>query len=553
MRPSTKHLPPPLSPLAASCVLVTGLNIDVRPTFIHELKIRFLFGTTTQGRGYTMELRLSLTEIGVKHLNRLTEFQKPYALRFKTNHMVSSYYDTPDQTLARAGFSLHVRRDQNAIVQILKTTGTRGARMDQNEWKWPLRNDQPDPSLLPNKLMAKQLPPLTELKEIFATDIERQTRTLQLESNTTIEASLDEGTISTSVAAEPVRELKLELQQGAAGPMYRLASRLHKEAPLSIIVDRKATRGLRLASGEFPEAQKAVAIKLLASTTGTAAFQQVMETGLYHLLINEAAALAEGVEGVHQMRVAIRRLRALLALYKPKLDAHNTKRFDAELKRIGRLFGQARDWDVFCTETLLQVSRRPELADCYDWLSARAASRRKAAHQAFATECRNAAFTAVILDLAAWAGDSRIRATSLGSSKLEQPLKSLAPKWLNRLADKVDNKGKNISSLNNEELHEVRKSLKKLRYGIEFIESLFPRNACRPYLKHCKDLLDVLGVINDTSTSVKLAMTLFKNASHDWSAARSAFTKCHERRHLTGTAELKKTWTAFQDEKRFWA
>ena len=77
-----------------------------------------------------------------------------------------------------------------------------------------------------------------------------------------------------------------------------------------------------------------------------------IDAALVHLLANVGPAERADVEGVHQVRVAVRRLRAALALFKPHLPPVTLGRFNDELRRLGGIFGRARDWDVFVCETL---------------------------------------------------------------------------------------------------------------------------------------------------------------------------------------------------------
>ena len=76
---------------------------------------------------------------------------------------------------------------------------------------------------------------------------------------------------------------------------------------------------------------------------------------LAHLTTNYPAAADGDNAGVHQIRVAIRRLRAALTLFRPLLDPHAETRFSEALRSLGRIFGEARDWDVFCSEMLVSA------------------------------------------------------------------------------------------------------------------------------------------------------------------------------------------------------
>jgi inorganic triphosphatase YgiF len=493
-----------------------------------------------------MALVLALTENGAARLADHPEFHSADA---RPQHLLSRYYDTASYELARAGRSLCVTRSGNTILQTLEAVRTSGMALRRDNWEWKLRDDRPDLALLPTIMRSK--PPPEELQEIFTTDLTRIVRTLHLAPDTHVRASYDAGSMRVGATSVPVRELELELLNGAAGAVYHLALRLHAEDPLSIMIDSPATRGFRRAAGRAPAAQKAASVRLPAASSGAETFGRIAAACLRHLLVNQPAAMEGSVEGIHQMRVAIRRLRALLMLYRPALDPRHRQHFDSELKRIGRIFGQARDWDVFCTELLPQAGKHAELAEAVAALQAAAEPRRHGTHETFTAEALSPKFTTTILELAAWAEDGREMAGRLGRAKLARPLKSLAPRWLHRLARKVKNRGKNMSRNNDAELHELRKSVKKLRYGIEFTESLFAREKSRLYQKRCKALQETLGLINDSSTSVQLARTLVRETPGDLNALEALATYQKQRRQ-NGLDELRKPWKAFRREKWSW-
>ena len=220
----------------------------------------------------------------------------------------------------------------------------------RGEWEWPIEQDTPDLALLaetPAGAVAGDLAG-KELEPVFVTDIRRTVRELRVDETTTAEAALDEGTITAGAASEAVSELELELRDGTLAPLYRLALDLHATVPLTIGPESKADRGYRLRTGRAPLASKAPDLDLDRGIGVPEAFREIVAAGLGHLLANQPAAAAGDPEGVHQMRVAIRRLRTALVLFETHLEPHATARFEAELKRLGRVLGEARDWDVFC-------------------------------------------------------------------------------------------------------------------------------------------------------------------------------------------------------------
>ena len=496
-------------------------------------------------------LVLSLSPRGAAQLAHHPEFQPLGTGPPKTQHLLSRYYDTASHELAQAGYSLRVTRSGNMVLQTLETASTSGLMTRRGEWEWPLLNDQPDLSLLTAILPPQPFPP-PGLQEMFVADLTRTERMLQLAPDTIVKTSLDEGTIQAGAATEPVRDLALKVLNGPTAALYHLALDLHARTPLALCPGSLATRGIRLTSGRLPASQRAGPAQLSAAASGSEAFGRLLAECLNHLLANQPAALAGSAEGVHQMRVAIRRLRALLLLYRPALAARRRARFEKELQRIGRVFGQARDWDVFCTELLPHAGREASPADLYDDLKRLATEQRLKAHDAFADECRGHKFTATVLELAAWAEDRQDRPARLGRAKLGRKLTDLAPRWLDRLACKVEERGKDLSRAGNADLHKLRKSIKKLRYGIEFTASLFPRKKSRLYQKRCKALQDRLGLINDSVTSLQLAKSLARDADLDLRPALSALAGYESRQRQNGLDELAGRWKAYRREARFW-
>jgi hypothetical protein len=64
--------------------------------------------------------------------------------------------------------------------------------------------------------------------------------------------------------------------------------------------------------------------------------------------------------------------------------------------------------------------------------------------------------------------------------------------------------GKRLEELSVPERHEMRKAMKKMRYGIEFFGSLYPKDAVKPFLKRMKKLQDIFGYLNDVAMAETL-------------------------------------------------
>ena len=493
-----------------------------------------------------VELKLAIPEDSVDALKAQLRARAADA---KERHEVTTYFDTSDRVLERGGISLRVRvPDGDHRVQTLKADSQGGVAADRAEWEWKIKQDKPDLRLAQQVLNERGVPQAIDLEPIFRTEVDRTTRILNLDG-AVIEAAYDEGLITTGDSRQPIRELELELRSGEAVPLYRLACELHAVAPLMIETESKGVRGYRLASGAKPETHKSREASIESQANVAESFRQIVNAGLGHLLANQAAGLAGDAEGVHQMRIAIRRLRAALALFQPLLEPHATALFEDELRRIGRVFGKARDWDVFCLQILPDVLVSEHGTGWRDLLLEPATAAREAAHERFTGEIRSPAFTRLVLGLASWAEEMRVPV----NPKPWCPIEDLGSALLDRMAAKVARRGRQIRHRSETELHALRKSLKKLRYGIDFLRPVLQPAPLKSYLHDCKKLQKTLGDINDTVTATVLAERLVKGKRLDLAPAVGALAEQLDRRRNDALDHLAKRWNAFSDQPRFWA
>jgi triphosphatase len=514
--------------------------------------------TSAQHEPIETELKLTLPPEGACRLADHPAFGPPCASAPRSVRIVSTYFDTPSHELARRGLSLRVRTAGPRRVQTLKSSDPKssahgGAAMSRGEWEWPLKDDKPDLDLAAGNPVARRLPPNVgkRLRPMVVTDVVRTARTLDFQGST-IEAALDSGSIVAGDSKQLIHELELELRSGASAALYGLALSLHAVTPLSIEVESKAARGYRLVERSAPTARKHTSIELDSDVVAGDGLRLIVGEILSHLLANKSAALAGDAEGVHQVRIAIRRLRTALRLFAPRLEPHSTAAFQTKLQRMGQIIGDARDWDVFSLEALpMALGKVDELG--WDLLLREAANaRRQAAGAACAREVGGAEFTALVLGVAAWTQSGRERMDLLGDKSLKQPLSGISAVLLDRIADKVDKRGQRVGSETSAaELHPLRKSLKKLRYSLEFLSSLYPRKATKRYLQRLKKLQETLGAINDAAAALRLAEELAEDRI-DLTIAVAAFAKTEEDASRDARRRLAKEWAAYRRQKRFW-
>lgn len=261
-----------------------------------------------------------------------------------------------------------------------------------------------------------------------------------------------------------------------------------------------------------PTWQKARLPSLVPSTTAEEALADIVHGCVEHLRSNTACVMARAhEEGIHQMRVAVRRLRSCLALYAPFLPVDQHKYLVGELKWLIGELGPARDWDVFVGEILKPVLI--QLGDEEDRLSELSLHVEKQRDNAYAraqTAVSAQRYRGLVLLLSSWAEGRGWRDPSCEGqhAALAVSATHIAHELLDAIYQDLLAAGAGFEHLAPAARHKVRIQLKKLRYATEFFSSLYPKRKVTPYLTAMKALQDDLGANND----VDVAKTLLRRA-----------------------------------------
>jgi triphosphatase len=262
---------------------------------------------------------------------------------------------------------------------------------------------------------------------------------------------------------------------------------------------------------------KAPALILTADASAEDALVAAFRNGLEHLDQNRHCVLARAhEEGVHQMRVASRRLRSRLALYEELIPEDDRAPLQAALKwLIGRL-GPARDWDVFLLEVAPRATERfpddPDLAG----LIAAAEARRDRGYRRAAKALASDRYRAVTAALATSAEARPWRTEALSDAQragLDEPVRAFADRLARQRHDALLAMGADFATMAPTERHRLRIEIKKVRYAAEFFAPLYPEQTLRAYLGVLKDLQDDLGAANDRVVARGLMLSLAEGAS----------------------------------------
>jgi inorganic triphosphatase YgiF len=500
------------------------------------------------------ELKLLLAPQDLQCLRRDPRVKALQQGRASTRRVHSVYYDTPERSLLHAGLALRLRSDGARWLQTLKTEGAAAAGLHvREEWEWPLPGEALDFGLLATTPEAKlfRSPRLrAALGPVFRTEFERTSLRLGFADGSLAELCLDRGQIRSGRRASAISEAEIELLAGSPVHLYELALELVERVPLRLGQASKAERGYALTRKAPARPVKAAPLELDAKQSVAAAFAAIVHSCMSHLQMNETGFLAgKDPEYLHQVRVALRRLRACFSLFKEVIPQPAFGPVMEPLREQGAALGTARDWDVFVHEMLraLRSQRADEAAVVA--FEQRCARLRRAHLRAAQGVVASSAWQRLWLELGQLLADG---AWMQGHATLALPLDGFAASVLQRRAATLKKRGKRLQELDAIGRHSLRIAAKKLRYAAEFFAALFPKRRVRPYIQSLAGVQEVLGGLNDAATLLRLLPEASKRARIPdprvdgmilgWSAAST---------HLQLGA-LGSAWEDWQRQKPFW-
>jgi triphosphatase len=460
-----------------------------------------------------IEVKLELLPAGLPALKTIPLFRGSKATP-KRADQVSVYFDTNRQKLRKNGVMLRVRREGHRYVQTIKSKGNSGV-FQRDEWETEIAGKEPDLSratdtalepLLSNKLRRR-------LKPLFETRVRRTVYPV-VDDTHAISVSLDRGTIDAGKRAQSLCEIELELERGNASELFNVARKLSQALPVRLAVKSKSERGYEIIDGEGELPVKAEPVGLTASASAREAFKMIGLACLKQIISNEPALLKGDPEGVHQMRVGLRRLRAAMSLFAVFLRDRQSEAIKTELKWLTGELGPARELEVLLNRVVAPMKRRGRRWRGMPSLSQELAERRNAAVARAQDAVQSARFRALTIDTAAWleAGLWTDPRDDLVADQGGVTIEMFASEQLTRRWRKIRKNGKVLARLDARSRHKLRIRAKKLRYAAEFFAALYAsKRAVRrrhKFLSALERLQDGLGDLNDIAVHEKRIIEL---------------------------------------------
>jgi triphosphatase len=461
-----------------------------------------------------IELKLGVPAESLSRLQRLLRDQS--AERAITHRVDSVYWDTESLALYRAGVALRLRQTDGGWIQTVKDRGTRQAGLfDRREDEVAVEEPVPRPERVQDPSLRAALDSAlalegSALSPVVETDV-RRSRRIVYRGEDEIEVCLDVGQVRTQAGEVPLSELELELRSGSPAALFDLALAIHERVPLRPAGADKPTVGFRLLTGEIAEPMRGRPVALARDASLDEALAEMCGSCLEQIVANEAPA-REGhdVEGVHQLRVGVRRLRSALSILKRAIPQEQTEALGRELRWLGGALGPARDIDVFLTEILEPVLRARDGDGALKRLRDEAIAMRAEVYGQVRAALDSPRYTGLVLRAGRWLADRewRLQPLTPESARLFAPARHTAQEMLSRRLGRARRRAESARTPG--ERHALRIELKKLRYAADFFAALFPEKQSRRYLRRLSKLQDVLGVLNDVATADRVVDTLLQ-------------------------------------------
>jgi inorganic triphosphatase YgiF len=381
-----------------------------------------------------------------------------------------------------------------------------------------------------------------------------------------IEVSIDEGRIKAGRRASSLHEVELELKQGDSPTLFRLAHQIAKDVPATLGVKSKADRGYELFTGELSQPVKAFSVKLDPKQSPQSAFQAVARACFHQLCANTGPLRAGDAEGLHQVRVAIRRLRAAVSLFSELLRDKQTDGIKRELKWLTGELGPAREADVFMERVVKPVAEADRETPGVRKLRDDSMKNRNAGFARAQSAIDTARFRTLALEVATWieTGDWMRPGNAPEALSVKGTIAEIAAEQLNRRWKKLVKRGKHIDALDPPQRHKLRIAAKKLRYASEFFADVFPQAKAtrrrKRFLAGLKALQAYLGDLNDIAVNKRLGASLVSAPAAGeglddlaWEAfAAGRLCGREEGRFSSVMKAATRACKAFASAKRFW-
>jgi CHAD domain-containing protein len=429
-----------------------------------------------------------------------------------------TYFDSADWRFHRAGYALRARSAGALTEATLKSFGTQdkglrrrheinelieGDAAETRDTGRVIERAGGDVGARVRAVLGKH-----HLRKLFDVDTERSRVAVHADGTQLAEIALDDVTVATRSRRTPVRIQRVEVELRLA-PSPAAEERLNE-----LLEDFREACDLRPATLSKFEAglsaqnwQPEFAVELGQPdaaehagddpTIGELAFAVMRQHFAQFLLREPGARLGEESEEVHRMRVATRRLRAAISLFRDYLP-EDAGRLRIELGWVAQALGGVRDLDVQLERVRDWRTGDDEIdLHALDSLETLLGTQRKPARMRLLHALDSSRYEHFVRDYTAM-----LRAGPGGCDEAARRARNEMPSLILRRYAKVRAGGDAIDADSPAgQLHELRIQCKRLRYALEFAATLYPK-IVRDFVPRLVALQDLLGAHQDAYVAI---------------------------------------------------
>jgi inorganic triphosphatase YgiF len=453
-----------------------------------------------------IELKLLLDAKQERLLRSGAAVKRAAAGAARTRQLHSVYFDTADGALARSGIALRLRKDGGRWVQTVKKSRaaiTQGLSTPiEDECRLP--GPELDLTRIADDDLREEVIGLAKagIAPTVETAFRRTSRLLSGQGGAKIELAIDVGELRANGAAAPLAEAELEVKEGPQDAVFSVARDLMTRGPVRFSNRSKAARAGALREGQravdLAAPVKAAPARLDRSTTVEEAAVASLSEIQGQIAGNIVATVeTDSLEGPHQLRIGLRRLRSALGAFAPALGCAELERLSGVARDIGATVGTLRDLDVLAEDILAPAAGSAPDEPGFAVLSEAVARHRQAARAEVRQALAGPEVAAFVLDLAGFVATRGWRAGGADPAALDAGIRGHARRALDKRWKAVKKRAQKLDELSTAERHELRKKIKKLRYVTEIFESLYPAGKPGKFRGALKRLQDDFGKLND--------------------------------------------------------
>jgi len=457
------------------------------------------------------ELKLRIAPSQLDRLKRHAFLKKISVSKPVTSRLFNIYFDTPGLDLYGDGMALRLRDSGRKWFQTLKGGGSVHAGLHQrNEWEIEVSGPTLDFSKNKTVDWDEHLRPALrrKLRQAFITDFFRTTRILEFKGST-IELCIDHGMISIEDHSLPICELELELKSGEPGKLIEMALAILEAVPVELESVSKAEKGYRLLSNLELHPSNGVVPKYSKKDSLPDVLRQLTWSCLQQYQDNLPGVMGygnlakEGAEYLHQMRVALRRLRVVMWMMKKISEDEYLAELYKDVTAMGVNLGRVREWDVFIMKILEPLCRSLPKHEGLKMFLEQCERKREEYYDDLREDVQVRQRQRLLLRFSSWMnGDYWER--EVWQQEESMNTREFAIHRLSKLSKRFKSKSHRLKNKHPEQLHALRILAKKLRYSSEFLAPSFDKRRSKQFLAALGKLQEVLGKINDIEVSDRL-------------------------------------------------